>query len=226
MQLVASTRDPSDHPEGPIKPYQTLLLMPFDPHTTQWADILPPDSTDALRNLIQIAKPTKSFRELQVETDIPLSQLYRLSAHLVYWNKAHIINTLTKTNVYVLNSFDDLDETSDIYYTLAKEFSRSFPSFRFDEILERFSQPRTLGEHVSLLISSLQRDFIEVVIWMLQRNLIIQLHTYIYLMIPKPENFLDVEEEQSQSPLELRPYEKEYIENMDRTNPAYKLFKR
>ena len=35
--------------------------------------------------------------------DIPLNQLYRLAAHLMYWQKARIIDTLSDYYVYVVS---------------------------------------------------------------------------------------------------------------------------
>ncbi len=57
----------------------------------------------------------------------------RLAAHLVYWNKARIIDTLTKTNVYVLNP----DPKCANYYFdwLTTTFQKAFPAFRLAEVL-------------------------------------------------------------------------------------------
>jgi len=144
---------------------------------------LPPDSSASLRRLLELAKPTRSFRELQADTDIPLVQLLRLSAHLVYWNRARIIYTITKWNVYVLNHNRPPYEFPSVRL-LDEEFQRMFSNFHLDEILAMFSCRKSLGEHLDLLAPSLHKDFIDVVIWLLQRNLIIQLHTFVHLMIP------------------------------------------
>jgi hypothetical protein len=61
--------------------------------------------------------------------------IQRLAAHLVFWNKARIINTLTKTNVYVVNPNP---KCSDFYFPfITQKFSRVFPAFRLPEVLER-----------------------------------------------------------------------------------------
>lgn len=185
------------------------------------------DSCLSLKKFIDLAKPTKSFRELQVETDISLSQLYKFSTHLIYWNSAKVINTLTKTNVYLLNS-GFWDHQPNAYRALNKDFS--FPNFRFKEILEIFSKEQTLGEHISNLTSlTLQRDFVEVVIWMLQRNLLKQQHSYIYLLLqsdsklpfPPPPS-----QEYPEAPIPLTQEERDYIEaNLDK-GPLYDDFLR
>jgi hypothetical protein len=119
-----------------------------------------------------------------------------------------------------------------------------FTNFRLDEILERFSSPKSLGtnfkptfsnfqgEHVETLLGSLQRDFVEVVVWLLQRDMLVQLHTYIYLIIPSLSGTTVYDDWPSMSngypsaPIPLRPYERGYLEEFglkDR-GPTYLLF--
>jgi len=145
---------------------------------------------------------------------------------LKYWEKAKIINTLTKTNIYVLSN-----EPSSNYDQLDQDFTGSFPNFRFDEILERFSKPRTLGEHVDLLIPSLQRDLVDVVIWLLQRDLLVQLHTYVFLIIPhigvSAEDKDVIEDSNYPSyPIPLRPFEISYLERISERGLTFQLFQR
>ena len=145
IAVMCSLQDPDDFPNYPIRPYQTLLML-SDAAIKSW-EMLPPDSSPAIRKLIELAKPTKSFRELQVETDIPLAQLFRISAHLLYWGKAKVINTLTKTNIYVLNPKKIvISEQNNYYASLDNEFTRLFTNFRLDEILQLFSTPKPLSK--------------------------------------------------------------------------------
>lgn len=185
-------REKDNHPQWPIRPYQTILLLPPE---GGWNSILPQDSSPTLKKFIHFAKPTKSFRELAVETDISISQIFRMAGHLVFWGRARVINTLTKTNIYVLNPrahfSDNFRENPGSYFkVLLDQFASVFsPSFRFEEILDRFSHPKPLANHVNLLIPSLQRDFVDVVVWLLRKNLLIQLYTFIFLNIPKPHYY-------------------------------------
>lgn len=218
--------DPENHPSWPIRPYQSLLLLPTAKNVN-WVSLLPSDASNSLKKFIELAKPTKSFRELQVETDIPLAQLYRFSAHLVYWNSARIINTLTKTNVYVLNS--EMNEYQPNFFrTIAKEFSSTFTNFRFAEIITAFSKAKSLGEHLELLDPARQRDFIEVTIWLLQRNLLKQQHVYVYLLIDTEKRFSSPlpSEKFPAAPTPLTPLELEYLETHHSKDPNFPLFKR
>lgn len=38
------------------------------------------------------------------------------------------------------------------------------------------------------LASSLQREFVEVVVWLLRQDLLIQIHTFVFLLIPDPRD--------------------------------------
>lgn len=182
--------------------------------------------SQSLRKLIQNAKPTKTFRELQVDTEISLPQLYRLSAHLVHWNQAKIINALTKTNIYVINPKAPIEDRN-YYVTLTRQFTMSFPNFRLNEVLERFSFAKTLGEHIDILVPSLQRDFVDIAIWLLQRNLLIQLHKFIYLVIPGANIIANLKEQIEDTypfhsaPIPLQPHELEVLEELHESGPAY-----
>lgn len=178
ITLSLSLNDYDEHSHISIRPYQTLLIL--DP--PELLKSLLPDSSPSLRKLIEVACPKKTFRELSVETGIPLNHLYRLAAHLVYWNKARIINTLAKTNVYVLNPNP---KCSDFYFPfIGQKFSRVFPAFRLPEVLESFSVPKKLGEHVLSLSPTLQKEFVEVVIWLLRHDFLMELHTFVFFVTP------------------------------------------
>jgi hypothetical protein len=205
--------------QRPMRPYQTLLLL--DSRIADVSDAngggkqraslpLPPDVSPRLAALLEACRPTKSFRALQLETQIPLSQLFRLASHLVYWRKARVVHMLTKNNVYILKpDVARWKEQHRFLYRVAGEqvklqadsatvrkrdsiavmcvkFARQFPSFRLAEMLERFSTPKPLAEHMSQFAPTLQRDFVNVVVWLLKHNLLEQMFVYVFLMVPPP----------------------------------------
>jgi hypothetical protein len=208
--------------QRPLRPYQTLLLLDSriadvsDSGGKQRASLpLPPDVSPRLAALLEACRPTKSFRALQLETQIPLSQLFRLASHLVYWRKARVVHMLTKNNVYILKpDVARWKEQHRFLYRVAGEqvklqadsasvrkrdsiavlcvkFARQFPSFRLAELLERFSTPKPLVEHMSQFAPTLQRDFINVVVWLLKHNLLEQMFVYVFLMVPPPPSGTD-----------------------------------
>ncbi|PRP77984.1 UPF0171 family protein [Planoprotostelium fungivorum] len=230
VTVICSLDDPSEHSEFPIRPYHTLLLL-TSTSKQRWSNILPPDSSPLLRKLIESAKPTKSFRELQIELDIPFAYLYRLAAHLVYWGRAKIIDTLTKNNIYTLNH----NHNPLSYRLLSEEFSRTFsPGFRFEDMMERFSTSKTLGEHTDYIVTqSVHREFVDTVVWMLQKDLILQLHTFVYLRVPPPQtnpaqNPSQVARRQEEegamypsSPIPLKPWELTHLEKFNDKGPLF-----
>ncbi|KYQ90548.1 UPF0171 family protein [Tieghemostelium lacteum] len=181
INIHSSLNNPDHYPLYPVRTYHALL-----PFTGNDSIPLPMyDSSPSLMKLLEVARPVKSFRDLQLETDIPLAQIYRLASHLVYWKKAKIINMMTKNNYYVLspssnNSFD--------YIELNKKFTILFPDFKLPDILQRFSTARPLSDHISKFLNTHHSQFLQVVGWLLQHDLILQLYTFIHLIIPLPNN--------------------------------------
>lgn len=73
--------DPTAYPKVPIRPYQTLLL------TTSLSQVLrtlPRDCSPLLREFLKKVDPCKSFQSLGLESNLPMSQQFRLAAHLIY----------------------------------------------------------------------------------------------------------------------------------------------
>jgi hypothetical protein len=119
IPLSLSLRDPTVHPNTPIRPYQTLLLLKDESVILR---SLPRDASPQLHRLIAVANPLKSFEELYIESGIPLAQLYRLAAHLVYWGCGRVVDTLTKHNMYMVHPGADLRPRS----SHAMEFQSKF----------------------------------------------------------------------------------------------------
>ncbi len=158
----------------PIKPHQTLLLL--EPPERLLAQ-LPGDSTTspALRQLITEANPQRSFEQIARALDVPWSHLSRLAAHLRYWRKAAVVDTVSKHNVYVIHPHATLDLGSPV----VREFELEFGAQRISssssstsggsalsagagssgsagaagqslaELLSRFTVPRSLGDQVA-----------------------------------------------------------------------------
>jgi hypothetical protein len=152
MDLHLSLDDPSHINRLVIRPYHTLVLLESrDSLLAQLTD----DSSPSLRQLISIAAPIKSFQDMTVDMDVPWTHLSRLAAHLAYWRKAAVIDTLSQHNVYVIHPSTSLHMHSE----LAVDFERAFPAvtvgsgLSLSEILCRFALPRTLSEHCNSFAS-------------------------------------------------------------------------
>jgi nitrogen permease regulator 3 len=179
VDLHFSLADPAVHPDFPIRPYHTLLLIQSPPRIM---DELPPDASPALRRLIANASPLKSFQELESMVGVSIHQLFRLAAHLVHWKKGRIINTLTKHNVYVVSSKANLQLPKEEQI----EFKRAFPGQTVSFAMSNFSVQKKLSEHLLRYSQTAQLQAINELIWLFQRELVVQLHTYVYF-IPTAE---------------------------------------
>ncbi|EFA86403.1 UPF0171 family protein [Heterostelium album PN500] len=240
INLHLNINNPDYYSDYPMRPYHALLIN-LD-HSTLPANT---DTSPALQRLLDVAKPTKSFRDLQLETDLPLSYLYRLSSHLVYWGKAKIINMLTKNNVYVLtpptkitdnnnNNNSSSNNNNSSYIDISNKFNIQFPEFQFQDILLRFSSARPLAEHISKFHQSYHVTFLQIVCWLLQHDLIMQLHTYIHLMITYRQQpttspntpLLYQTPHFPMTPSHLLPHEIAFFERIDDSTKSYLLFKR
>ncbi|KAE9099619.1 hypothetical protein PF002_g9430 [Phytophthora fragariae] len=165
-----------------LRPYHTLLLL------TGKDDILnklPADHARQLRDLVEAVNPLKSFQDLVLEAGVPIHQVFRLAAHLVYWGFGRIVDAITLYNIYQVNSKADLHITS----PLAQEFRRKFAPYELGEVLSTFSGSRRIGEYMKTLSTTKKTEYIHILIWLLQQRFIVQLHRYIYFMIPSDGDY-------------------------------------
>ncbi|XP_048187911.1 GATOR complex protein NPRL3 isoform X4 [Perognathus longimembris pacificus] len=164
-----------------IRPYHALLLLSDE---KSLLGELPIDCSPALVRVIKTTSPVKNLQQLAQDADLALLQVFQLAAHLVYWGKAVIIYPLCENNVYVLSP----NASVCLYSPLAEQFSHQFPSHDLPSVLAKFSLPVSLSEFRSPLAPPVQEtQLIQMVVWMLQRRLLIQLHTYVCLMASPSE---------------------------------------
>ncbi|KAI8512153.1 Nitrogen permease regulator-like 3 [Branchiostoma belcheri] len=164
-----------------IRPYHAMLLL-VDRDVL--LEELPQDCSPALTRLIRIATPLKSLQCLSQDSDLALSQIFQLVSHLVYWGKATIIYPLAESNVYTLSP----NAKTSVNSLLCEKFLEQFPGVCLPAIMADFSLPLPLGEHRNPLgLPQQQAQLVQMVVWMLQHRLLVQLHTYIYLMSTEPE---------------------------------------
>ncbi|GMF27415.1 unnamed protein product [Phytophthora lilii] len=165
-----------------IRPYHTLLLLTDKDGIL---NKLPADHARQLRDLVEAVNPLKSFQDLSLETGVPIHQIFRLAAHLVYWGFGRIVDAITLYNIYQVNAKADLHITS----PLAQEFRRKFAPYELGEVLSTFSGSRRIGEYMKTLSATKKSEYIHMLIWLLQQRFIVQLHRYIYFMIPSDGDY-------------------------------------
>jgi nitrogen permease regulator 3-like protein len=177
MPLSIALRDPSMYPSTPIRPYHTLLLLEDE---SSVLSSLPSDASPQLALLLEKCNAMKSFQNLHDESGISLTHIFRMSAHLVYWGKGKIIDTLAKNNVYAIHPNADLSPHS----TFALEFQHRFSPMTIHETLHQLSSRLTnIGEHLRGMNSERQVQFLHILTWLLRRDFLMQIHIYIYLVL-------------------------------------------
>lgn len=96
LPLPIPTADGSQH----IQPYHSCL---FTVRPQVLLSELPHDASPILRRFIIHSSPLISFNALSSELGVSLDYLYRIVAHLVYWNKCRIIDVVAMNNLYVID---------------------------------------------------------------------------------------------------------------------------
>ena len=160
-----------------LMPYHTILLL------TDKEDIinnLPLDSSPALKRLVGLASPLKSLQTLAADSDLTLSHIFQVVGHLLYFGKATIIYPLCDSNVYVLASSANTCPHS----KLADEFSETFCGVSLIQVMSDFSVPTSLSQRRNPLITAEQESQeIQIIVWMLQHHLLVQLHTFVQIVV-------------------------------------------
>lgn len=227
MSLSCSLTPVTQYPSYPIRPYQTLLIT--DP------SLVPADASSDLLRFVSACKPSKSFQDMQMELNLPLSQIFRMAAHILYWKIGRIVSTMTTANVYCINP--DVQVTQ----ALCKQFESDFPSLSLLQQLARFSAAKPVREHLTEITVS-HKQFSDVLVWMLRRELVLQLFTYLILIVPESfecdgmtpswETFQDggledAEPEFPASKVKLSPFEEAYVKAVaSEDTPLDRLFVR
>ncbi|KFQ38804.1 Nitrogen permease regulator 3-like, partial [Mesitornis unicolor] len=162
-----------------IRPYHALLLLNDE---KSLLNELPLDCSPALVRVIKTTSAVKNLQQLAQDADLALLQVFQLAAHLVYWGKAIIIYPLCENNVYMLSP----NASVCLRYNQPAVCSKDKSALKD-------------GVHVYILLLvpvcqvfntsflPLQTQLVQMVIWMLQHRLLIQLHTYVCLMVPPNE---------------------------------------
>ncbi|KFV81163.1 Nitrogen permease regulator 3-like, partial [Struthio camelus australis] len=171
-----------------IRPYHALLLLNDE---KSLLNELPLDCSPALVRVIKTTSAVKNLQQLAQDADLALLQVFQLAAHLVYWGKAIIIYPLCENNVYMLSP-----NASVCLFTLGVQESSSTTSS--GDLVRCFPPVFELCFTLCMFNISppaLQTQLIQMVIWMLQHRLLIQLHTYVCLMVPPNEEDFRAQDE-------------------------------
>ncbi|XP_058985169.1 GATOR complex protein NPRL3 isoform X2 [Musca domestica] len=171
-----------------LKPYHGMLLLVA---AVELLDCIPPAAARMLFQLIEVYTPLMSLQSMASDADLSIEHVYKLVSHLVYWAKATIIYPLCETNVYVIAPDAPLHTKSH----LVEKFSARFPGMSLFEVISDFSLPTSIGHLTTPLQQSARQGILaQMVLWMLQHHLLMQLHTYVQFM-PGDVDDLDSDED-------------------------------
>ncbi|KFZ63700.1 Nitrogen permease regulator 3-like, partial [Podiceps cristatus] len=174
-----------------IRPYHALLLLNDE---KSLLNELPLDCSPALVRVIKTTSAVKNLQQLAQDADLALLQVFQLAAHLVYWGKAIIIYPLCENNVYMLSP-----NASVCLYVLKQQcvikFGRAVGVLNGSFRVCIFSLMLICLLQYGGVVSGFQTQLIQMVIWMLQHRLLIQLHTYVCLMVPPNEEDFRAQDE-------------------------------
>lgn len=159
-----------------LKPYHGMLLLV---NFAELLDCVPPSGARMLLQLIEVYNPLKSLQNMASDANLMIDHVYQLVGHLVYWAKATIIYPLCETNVYVIAPDAPLYTNS----PLVEKFSSEFPGMSLFEVISDFSLPTSIGHLTTPLQQPARQGILaQMVLWMLQHHLLMQLHTYVQFM--------------------------------------------
>ncbi|EFO23563.2 alpha globin regulatory element [Loa loa] len=155
-----------------LKPYHGILLL---------EDTVPGhDSNPALHFFLKHCHPDQSLMSISDSSGLPLFQVLTVVRHLLLWARAIVIYPLCSSNVYTsATSPKPLSR-------LSEQFGEIFENAYLPTILAEFSPPCTLAEFMNASMHSFseQQLRLRMVARLLRDELIMQLHTFLYLMPP------------------------------------------
>jgi hypothetical protein len=83
-----------------LRPYLGILLLEGRDEILK---ILPINCNYHTKLMIEKFNPTYSLARYAAELDVPISEVYAIVNHLVYWAKVKLIYPITENNLYILH---------------------------------------------------------------------------------------------------------------------------
>ena len=127
-----------------------------------------------------MANPLRSLQTLAL-ADLSLFQALSDSVPSSLLGQSHYhldIYPLCETNVYIISPHADTQATS----LLVEDFVRHFPGRSLPVEIAEFFFPTQLRETQNILLQPEKQDLkVQMVVWMLQGHLLVQLHIYEFL---------------------------------------------
>ncbi|KRZ52783.1 ER membrane protein complex subunit 3 [Trichinella nativa] len=160
-----------------IKPYHAMILLEGS-HTV--LENMFPNAAGAMRHFLKIVSPLKNLQAIGEELPMPLSLIFRLAKHLVYWGKAIMVYPIAQNNTYIVSRTADLANED-----IRKRFALQFRT-ELAVVLSRFNSPLLIRDYLipeNGFIKNERVTKVAMLKWLLKHRLVVQLHTYVYLNV-------------------------------------------
>uniref|UniRef100_A0A1I7YDU9 GATOR complex protein NPRL3 n=1 Tax=Steinernema glaseri TaxID=37863 RepID=A0A1I7YDU9_9BILA len=157
-----------------IRPYHGIILL---------EETIPsPDANPALKLFLKHCEPDKSLIGISLACGLPLIQVLMVVRHLILWGRAIVIFPLSGSNIYSSATDRQLPPNGE----LTDQYKEYFPNFHLADILAHFTPPTTLSTFLENTNNdaSKKNERTNIICRLLRDQLIMQLHTFIYLMPP------------------------------------------
>eukprot|EP00347_Sterkiella_histriomuscorum_P020737 403336668 len=132
------------------------------------------------------------INERSQKNGLAFSEIVKVVQHLIFWNQAKIIYPINLKQIYVLNSEISIanQETAQKFYTKFNHLKITFA-----QVLNMFSLPHKLQTLYQTLSMTL-RDFINILIFLLQHKVIEERNIYIVMKLPsKHQNLKELQKQ-------------------------------
>ncbi|RWS24528.1 hypothetical protein B4U80_04388 [Leptotrombidium deliense] len=159
-----------------LRPYHGILLLA---DTKELLSTLPADASPAFKKIICLANPLKNLLELSADSAVALPHVFHVVSQLITWAKVTVIYPLCETNMYIVYP---LAPTA-IESTIVAKFREEFKGADLSQLMSRFSFGVSLSQlKTEVKSEEKQKQLVRQIVWMLKHRLLLQLHTYVYLV--------------------------------------------
>lgn len=134
--------------------------------------------------------------------------MFHLAGHLLYWGLAIVIYPICEANIYVVSP-----KVKSLFNPVVVErFNEKFPGENIVSCLAMFSLPTSIAQRTAPIMNPGYIQLLtRIIVWMLQQHLIVQIHTYITLLLnddaecnwDDPVERMEREKTQNPAPLSL-----------------------
>ena len=167
--------DPVSCPlETPVRVYHSLLLLKLP---NELASCLPTSLPQLAHRFLHVVNPVINLEEIAQNADVHINEVLALARFFVSQRRAKLIYPISRYNVYVLHPSCKI-----VSHELSAEFHQRFSELNitFSQLISKFSAARKIED----LLSFNEPLLFRLIGWLLENDVIIQLHKYIFLMPP------------------------------------------